>query len=197
MTKHVEESGYDKWEKAESALKSLEALNKAPSANFRNEYRLLSPTPMYLVASHYNEGWGWSIMTKWGMFEVFDKALQSGKNESKITQSVSCAIQDQRNIVLLTKLKAVLADPTKTTIAKADAYRGLEKSNSALFKQIKDCIFEAAKGTPAFNATIENEPDDPLHQAVIKKMIWILEEGYVDCNKHLSFFDNLLSDRKN
>ncbi len=186
--------------KAEAELTALQSLRSSTPSEMRNKYRLLSRTSMYLIASHYCNSISWYITPKWDMFADFDKALKTMQTTQnipqRIMQAIDHTIQDQCKITFLKRLNAVLSDRSKSIEDKRNTYRNIANENYSFFDQIKHCIWvahgaNANAGIDFADRKIQNEPDSPIQLAVIKKMIFVLKQGYSDCIKHSSMFRNL------
>lgn len=197
----VQTSYYQKAVRAEEKINALVSLRTATPSDLHRKYRLLAPSSMYLVASHFVKDSAtvvWSLTTKWEMFKIFNKALTSVQNPvpEKMMTAIDAAILDQRKIARLKKLYAVLLDPGKQQSEKTSAYKRIEQEDKTFFNEIKHCIWAAhgAKedaGIDFSDRKIDSEPADAKQVAVIKKMMWILKNGYSDCKEHETLFENI------
>jgi hypothetical protein len=178
--------------KAKNNLTALEGLKQTGAENKWNQYRLLPTTPMYLVASRYcaQERVGWSLTSKWDMFNFFDNALKNCVNPQslgKINTAIDGAIIDQRKIFVLKATRSVLLDSSKTPTDKTNAYLSIRDSDPAFFENIKNAIWVAHGASPNAglnfaDTKIEKEPAAPLQLAVLKKMASTIKAGYTDYN---------------
>jgi hypothetical protein len=188
---------YAKYMNAENNLKSLVDLKSTHMTGLWNKYNLLTCTnSKYLIASHFRRGVSWYVNTKWQMFKTFNRALKDGKDPQEIMESIGGAIQDQRRIVSLKKLNVVLMDRAKMPQEKTKAYRDIERQDRDFFDEIKHGIWVAHGENPSAgldfgDKIIESEPDGPLQAAVLKTMLRVLKEGYVNTKQNPSFFRNL------
>lgn len=175
---------YAKVNKALANLSKMQALQDSNATDLWEKYRLLPPTPMYLVASRYSKDRvSWAFKTKWDLFKIFDKSFKKSKNLPQIRAAIENAIVDQSNIVSLRELYAVLNDDSKSSQEKVEAYYKVATTNVPLFIQIKQFIYKAnvkkSDIGPAFADTlIQTSPDSEAHKEMIKGMIWKLKQGY-------------------
>lgn len=164
-------------------LKKLETCEEA--AELHNSYRLLSPSSMFLIASHYEERGPESLISliKWESFKVFDKSLKNSENLPKAQKAIQKTIVDLSNIAILRRLFAILMDETINAQEKTDAYLQIDKTNSSLFAQIKHCL-SVAKKENSETTPDTNESDVQLKQTVITQMIWGIKQGLINCNHY-------------
>lgn len=177
---------YVKVNEALANLSKMHAVQESNDTDLWNKYRLLPPTPMYLIASRYSKDRAsWTFKTKWDLFTIFDKSFKEPKNLPQIREAMDVAIRDQCNIVSLRELYAVLNDDSKSRQEKVAAYYHVLESNATLFTKIKQFIYRVNMKNPviewAFADTlIRTMPDSEAHKEMIKGMIWKVKQGYVD-----------------
>ena len=157
-------------------------------------FRLLPLQPAYLIASHYQyDQSGWILKTKWSIFNHFDRALSRGENLAKISSSICSAIETQRKIVALHKIFATLKDPSKTLQHRVDAFQELKIQNRDLYRDMIHKIWIAQNrliSKEKAKSEILQQSQTSYSHAVIKKMIYLFNEGYPVLND--CFFENFV-----
>ena len=179
--------------KAENNLKALEALRQTPPNELRNKYHLLlNPTLQYRVASRYyaQEQVGWDLTKKWDMYKFFDRALKNCVNQeslNKILKSIDVAIIDQRRIVYLKTAYSVLSDASRPYYDKANALQTIRDKDPSFYENFKNALWvgcgsRQSAGIYFADNLISSNPSNPIILTVIKKMLSVMKEGYVEYN---------------
>ncbi len=195
MTTSINNVFYLKHSKSQQKLEALQSLEKTKDDQLWTQCRLLPRGPLYLISSHFaveKKGMtqiSWAFKTKWDLFKIFDKSLQKNEDLQIVKNAIGKAIQDQKNIVLLRKLYAVLMDDTKSISEKQVAFQEIAQIKPSLDGQIKHCLTVSKQFKQKPLEVITGNPEYLKHiQTTIHRMIWVIKQGYTDCSKHETFF---------
>lgn len=177
---------YEKWHNAENHLKELTSLQESKDDELRDNCLRLSLPPLYLVASQFSRD-DYYFKSKDALLDIFKRGFSNIENLPKAREAIKYAIADQKNIVSLRMLYAILKDDSIEPLQKRSVYTRVFHFNANLLHRIKHCVCALHIKTPdagrmCVEEMIQVTTDSPAHKEMVKTMIEIIEKGYVDCH---------------
>ncbi|NGX59259.1 MAG: hypothetical protein KR126chlam3_00407 [Chlamydiae bacterium] len=156
----------------DSELTELITFSKSLSWRF---YLILSGENRYLIAGRYYYGWGWSLLTKFQILEMFEKKFSNAHNLSRASKAIQEAIEIRKKISLLIHLKKqpnktkkeILAKTDEATLRQIQYYIGREKK-----------VKEKSMAIQLGQSTLQNEHENSVINAAITTMLFYLKNAY-------------------